>query len=85
MAMAFLLYSDQHGLEAYERDFRALNSKFRAGAALQASRKFIRDECQKNGSLKRFLRDEIKDKEFTARVVDKFNLRHVIEAALKRT
>lgn len=85
VSMAFLLYVDEHGVDAYEKAFWPLNSKFCAGKALEASRKYINDECKRRESLKKFLRDEVKVREFTNRVMAKLDLKKVVEQSLSKT
>ena len=69
VVMAFLLYVDEHCIDSYEKEFWPLNSKFCAGKALDTSRNFIGDGYKRDPSLKKFLRDEAKVREFTNRVV----------------
>ena len=85
VAIAFLLDADMHGIDSYEKEFWPLNSKFSAGRALEASRKFIEKESKRSSSLRNLLRDESKVRVLTNRVVAKLDLNAVIENALRKT
>jgi len=78
LALAFLHYSDLHGIKSYEENFSDLFTAFSYTKLVSQSSSYLSDEYKKSPALKNLLRSHSSVTDFTSRVCTKLDLNKLI-------